>query len=112
MSCPSAGNPSATAFTGSVMQLERKHAPTSVPPEMFMIGARPPPTRSKSQRYGSRFHGSPVVVIVRSDERSAAGSPFARRARASVGEIPSIVTRSDSINRQSRSSGQSGAPSA
>ena len=40
----------ATGFTGSVMQVERKQAPTSVPPEMFMIGARPPPTRSNSQR--------------------------------------------------------------
>jgi hypothetical protein len=29
---------------------ERKHAPISVPPEQLMIGQRPPPTRSKSQR--------------------------------------------------------------
>ena len=35
-----------------------------------MIGHRPPPTSSKSQRYGSGFQGSPVVTIVRSDERS------------------------------------------
>ena len=35
-----------------------------------MIGQRPPPTSSKSQRYGSGFQGSPVVTIVRRDERS------------------------------------------
>ena len=40
-----------------------------------MIGQRPPPTRSNSQRYGSGFHGSPVVTMIRSDERSCCGSP-------------------------------------
>ena len=62
--------------------------------------------------YGSGFHGSPVVAIARSDVVSACGSPFGMRARISVGETPSIVTRSCSTSRQSRSSGQSGAPSA
>ena len=112
MSWPSAGKPSATGLIGSVMHVVRKHAPTSVPPEMFTIGARAPPTCSNSQRYGSGFHGSPVVQNVCSDDRSAAGSPFGISARTSVGERPSIVTRSDSTSRQSRSSGQSGAPSA
>ena len=111
MSCPSAGKPSATGLIGSVTHVERKHAPTSVPPEMFTIGARLPPIRSKSQRYGSRFHGSPVVVIVRNDERSLVGSPFVINARVSVGEMPSIVTRSDSISFHNRSGGKSGAPS-
>ena len=43
---------------------------------MLTIGTRPPPTCSASQRYGPRFHGSPVVVIARSEERSASGSPL------------------------------------
>ena len=79
---------------------------------MLTIGIRPPPaTCSFSQSYGPAFHGSPVVVTARSDERSASGSPFGISARTSVGETPSIVTRSSSTSRQSRSSGQSGAPS-
>ena len=91
---------------------ERKQAPTSVPPEQLMIGQRPPPTSSKSHWYGPGFHGSPVVTIVRSDERSVSGSPCGIKARVSVGEIPSTETCSDSISFQSRSGGQSGAPSA
>ncbi len=63
-----------------------------------MIGTREPPTFSASQRYGSGFHGSPVVTNVRSDERSLAGSPWGSRARASVGESPSEVTRSCSTD--------------
>ena len=90
----------------------RKQAPTSVPPEMFTIGARLEPTFSNSQRYGSRFHGSPVVVIVRSEERSVVGSPCGISARTSVGDTPSIVTRSESTSLQSRSLGKSGARSA
>ena len=109
---PSAGPPSEHALIGIAGVGERKHAPTSVPPEQLMIGQRPPPTSSKSQRYGSGFHGSPVVTIVRSDERSVCGSPCGISARVSVGEIPSTDTRSDSISFQSRSCGQSGAPSA
>ena len=92
---------------------ERKHAPTSVPPVQLMIGTREPPTSSNSQRYGSGFHGSPVVTNVRSDERSVAGAPCGSSARARVGERPSDVTRSCSTVCQSRSgAGQSGAPSA
>ncbi len=109
---PSAGPPSEHALIGIDGTGERKHAPTSVPPEQLMIGTRPPPTVSKSQRYGSGFHGSPVVTKVRSDERSAVGSPCGASARTSVGESPSDVTRSCSTVRQSRSAGQSGAPSA
>ena len=45
----------------------------------------PPPTFSNSQRYGSRFHGSPVVQIAFSDDMSARGSPFGISARTSVG---------------------------
>src|ERR1700747_2672724 len=63
MSSPSAGKPSATGLIGSVMAVVRKHAPTSVPPEMFTIGTRAPPTFSKSHMYGSGFTGSPVVEI-------------------------------------------------
>src|SRR5438477_12440090 len=102
MSSPSAGKPSATGLIGSVMEGARKHAPTSVPPEMLMIGAREPPTFSNSHLYGSGFHGSPVVQSVFRDERSARGSPFGINARTSVGERPSIVTRSLSTSRQSR----------
>ena len=77
-----------------------------------MIGTRPPPTSSKSQRYGSGFQGSPVVTIVRSDERSASGSPCGISALTSVGEMPRTDTRSCSMSRHTRSGGQSGAPSA
>jgi hypothetical protein len=112
MSCPNAGKPSATGFTGSVTHVARKHAPTSVPPDSFTIGTRPPPTCSNSHMYGSRFHGSPVVQMAWSDERSRCGLPFGMSARMSVGDTPSIVTRSSSTVDQSRSSGQSGAPSA
>ena len=112
MSSPSAGKPSETGLIGSVIATERKQAPTSVPPDRFTIGTRPRPTRSCSHRYGSGFHGSPVVAIACSEERSPSGSPFGMSARISVGETPSIVTRSASTVRQSRSSGQSGAPSA
>ena len=100
---PSAGPPSEHALIGSDGVGERKHAPTSVPPEQLMIGTREPPTFSNSQRYGSGFHGSPVVTNVRSDERSCGGSPCGRSARTSVGERPSEVTRSSSTVRQSRS---------
>src|SRR3954453_17004516 len=112
MSCPSAGKPSATGFTGSLTQVARKHAPTSVPPDSLTIGTRPPPTCSNSQRYGSRFHGSPVVQIAFSDDMSLVGSPFGISARTRVGDTPSIVTRSDSTMRHRRSDGKSGAPSA
>jgi hypothetical protein len=97
---------------GSAIDEPRKTAPTSVPPVMFTIGARLAPTRPNSQRYGSGFHGSPVVTNVRSEDRSAVGSPCGISARISVGEQPRIETRSSSTSRQSRSGGQSGAPSA
>src|SRR6266516_6798509 len=72
---PSAGPPTEQALIGIATVAERKQAPTSVPPEQLMIGQRPPPTCSKSHWYGPGFHGSPVVTIVRRDERSASGSP-------------------------------------
>src|SRR4029453_3285452 len=97
--------PREKALSGIAGVGDRKHAPTSVPPEQLMIGHRPPPTSSKSQRYGSGFHGSPGGTIVRSDERSVSGSPCGISARVSVGEIPSTDTRSDSISFQSRSAG-------
>ena len=112
MSWPSAGKPSATGLIGSRMQVARKQAPTSVPPLMFTIGTRDSPTVSNNHLYGSGFHGSPVVQNACSDERSCCGSPFGMSARTSVGERPSIVTRSDSTSSHRRSSGQSGAPSA
>src|SRR5581483_1202846 len=67
---PSAGPPTEQVSTGVAGVGERKQAPTSVPPEQLMIGQRPPPTCWKSQRYGSGFHGSPVVTSTRSDDRS------------------------------------------
>src|SRR5436305_614603 len=70
---PSAGPPSEQALIGTDGRGDRKHAPTSVPPEQLTTGTRPPPTFSKSQRYGSGFHGSPVVTNVRSDARSCVG---------------------------------------
>src|SRR4051812_21012409 len=73
MSMPSAGPPSEHALIGIAGVGERKQAPISVPPEQLMIGHRPPPTRSKSQAYGDGFQGSPVVTIVRKEERSASG---------------------------------------
>src|SRR5579863_8146904 len=71
MSSPTAGKPTDTGLIGSVTIVVRKHAPTSVPPEQLTIGTLEPPTLLNSQRYGSGFHGSPVVQIARSDERSA-----------------------------------------
>src|SRR5207247_6226942 len=91
---PSAGPPTEHSLIGSTGVGERKHAPTSVPPEQLMIGQRPPPTCSESQRYGSGFHGSPVVTIVRSDEKSASGSPCGSSARTSVGQTRPSATRS------------------
>src|SRR5215210_8853626 len=87
---PSAGPPSEHALIAIAGVGDRKHAPTSVPPEQLMIGQRPPPTFSKSHRYGSGFHDSPVVTTRRSDERSASGSPWGISARISVGETPRI----------------------
>src|SRR5438034_8711985 len=58
---PSAGPPREHALIGIATVGERKQAPTSVPPEQLMMGQRPPPTTSCSQRYGSGFQGSPVV---------------------------------------------------
>src|SRR5580765_2124564 len=72
---PRAGPPTEHALIGAIGVGERKHAPTSVPPVQLMIGTREPPTFSNGQRYGSGFHGSPVVTNVRSDDRSLVGSP-------------------------------------
>src|SRR5581483_10648470 len=99
-------------LTGSVITVVGTHAPTSVPPLMLSIGTREPPTRSKCHMYGSGFLGSPVVQNALSDERLARGSPCGITARTSVGESPSIVTRSPSTIDHRRSAGQSGAPSA
>src|SRR4051795_11988588 len=99
---PRAGPPSEHSLIGATGEQERKHAPTSVPPEMLMIGTRERPTFSKSQRYGWGFHGSPVVTNVRSDDVSAAGSPCGSSARTRVGESPSDVTRSCSTISHSR----------
>src|SRR3954454_9767764 len=108
---PSAGPPTEQALIGATGAGDRKQAPTSVPPEQLMTGTREPPTVSKSQRYGSGFHGSPVVTKVRSDETSAVGSPCGISARTSVGERPSEVTRSCSTTSHSTDGvGQSGAP--
>src|ERR687885_777180 len=70
MSIPSAGPRNVHGFSSVTGSGDRKHAPTSVPPEMLMIGHRPPPTSLNSQRYGSGFQGSPVDPRIRSDDRS------------------------------------------
>src|SRR6476619_8660874 len=62
---PSAGTPSVHSFNGITGLGERKQAPTSVPPDRLMIGQRPSPPTSNSQRYGSGFHGSPVEARIR-----------------------------------------------
>src|SRR5437763_13777328 len=85
---PSAGPPSEHAEIGATTWGDKKHAPTSVPPEMFTTGQRRPPTTSKYQRHGASFHGSPVDARIRSDDRSYArtgSSPWAMSARTSVG---------------------------
>src|SRR5436309_5805837 len=67
---PSAGPPSEQVLIGIATVGERKQAPTSVPPEQLMIGQRPPPTTSCSQRYGCGFQGSAGVTSTRSEDRS------------------------------------------
>src|SRR5436190_555537 len=67
---PNAGEPSVHGRSGVSGEHDRKHAPTSVPPLMLTIGARPSPTLARNQRQGSGFHGSPVLARMRSDDRS------------------------------------------
>src|SRR6266545_6451531 len=69
MSMPSAGPRSVQGLSSVMGRGDRKQAPTSVPPEMLMIGQRPPPTTFRNHRYGSGFHGSPVEPRMRKDER-------------------------------------------
>src|SRR5262252_6480588 len=69
---PSDGPPRDIGLMGSTGWHERKHAPTSVPPEMLMTGQRFWPTTSKYHRQGTSFHGSPVEPRMRSLERSHA----------------------------------------
>ena len=93
---PSAGAPRVHSLSGITGIGERKHAPTSVPPERLMIGARPSATTWCSQRYGSGFQGSPVEPSTRSDERSwrsTGSSPCGCSARIRVGETPSTLIR-------------------
>ena len=47
---PSDGVPSEQTFVGITGHCPRKQAPTSVPPDRFMIGHRPPPTTSENHR--------------------------------------------------------------
>ena len=112
---PRAGPPSDMGLMGCTGWGDRKHAPTSVPPEMLITGQRPPPTTSKYQRQGPSFHGSPVEPRIRRADRSWArtgASPWGMRARTRVGLMPSTVTPWRSRKAHSRSgSGQSGAPS-
>ena len=63
---------------------ESRQAPTSVPPVMLMIGSRPRPTFSNSQRQDSGSHGSPVEARIRSRLRSCdrtGSTPCLIRAR-------------------------------
>src|SRR5687768_16372041 len=94
-SIPREGPPSVQALSDEIGRGDRKHAPTSVPPDRLMMGRRPLPISSNSQRYGAGFHGSPVDASTRSDERSCArtgATPLGIRARMSVGDTPSVVT--------------------
>ena len=91
--------------------VERKHAPTSVPP--LDVHDRLRRRRRRARRASGTGRGSTArrsCRSARSDERSARGSPFGISARTSVGERPSIVTRSDSTSRQSRSSASRARP--
>src|SRR5690349_5831301 len=91
---PRHGPPNDIGLMGLIGCCERKHAPTSVPPEMLMTGQRPPPTTSKYHRHGDSFHGSPVEPRTRSDDRSClrtGSSPWLISERTSVGLIPSTV---------------------
>src|SRR5579862_8484066 len=67
---PSEGPPRVMGLSGSTGWGERKHAPTSVPPEMLMTGHRRPPITSKYHHQGSRFQGSPVDPSTRNELRS------------------------------------------
>ena len=67
---PSDGAPTEHSLIGIAADGERKQVPTSVPPEMLMIGRRPSPTTVENQRYGSGFHGSPLEARIRRVERS------------------------------------------
>ena len=49
MSIPSAGPPSEQLSSSWIGVGAKKQPPTSEPPEMLMIGQRPPPTSSMSQ---------------------------------------------------------------
>ena len=70
--CRARARRASTATAAATTCGDRKHAPTSVPPEMLITGQRPPPTTSKYQRHGASFHGSPVDARTRSDDRSCA----------------------------------------
>src|SRR3954467_4975169 len=67
---PGDGPRSVAGFSDVIGSGARKHAPTSVPPEMLMIGHRPPPTSFMNHMYGSGFHGSPVEPRMRRLDRS------------------------------------------
>src|SRR5206468_617992 len=88
---PSDGPPSEHGEIGCTTCGLKKHAPTSVPPEMLITGHRAWPTTSKYHCHGTSFHGSPVEARMRSDERSCArtgASPCAINARINVGDTP------------------------
>src|SRR5437764_8295070 len=91
-SMPRAGPRRVHDFSSVMGRGDRKHAPTSVPPDRLMMGQRPPPTLSKNHRYGSGFHGSPVEPRTRRLDSSwdRTGSvPEGISARTRVGETPS-----------------------
>src|SRR5687767_14165494 len=93
---PSEGVPSEQFFVGMTGHWPRKQAPTSVPPDRFMIGMRPSPTTSEYYLYGSGFHGSPVEPRIWRLDRSwlrTGSSPAGIRALTRVGEIPRMLTR-------------------
>ena len=66
------GSPSEHSLIGSMIETERKQAPTSVPPREVDDRRRARRRRARAASgTGAGFHGSPVVAIAVSDDRSA-----------------------------------------
>ena len=95
---PSDGPPSEHGVIGCTTCGDRKHAPTSVPPEMLITGHRPPPTTSKYHRHGASFHGSPVDAedaqrrqVVRAHRRVAVRHQRADQRRRHAEHVDAVA---------------------
>ena len=97
------GPPSEHGLVGPAGVSDRKHAPTSVPPEMLMIGrgrralVRAASCTATDSRARRSWRSRSATEV--GDERLR----FGISARMSVGETPSIVTRSGLDDPQTRS---------